>query len=104
MTDLKAVLKYIREEADDTDMTYILSAFQERRRYLASIKAAEIRSELNKGDRIIILGNIKPKYFIGRVGDVLSIQGDRVEVDFLTPLRRYGRIVKVPLTSVKKIS
>ena len=104
MSDLKSTLAYIREEADETDLTYILAAFQERRRFLTSVRAANMREQLDVDDKIIVQGNIKPKYFVGRVGKVLSLQGDRVEVDFGTPMRRYGRIVKVPLSSVRKLS
>lgn len=104
MGDLKSTLHYIREIADDSDMIYILAAYNERNREIRARHAADMRSQLEKGDKVMVKTNIKPKYFAGQVGEVLSIQGDKVEVDFLRPIRRFNRIVKIPITSLKKIS
>lgn len=99
--DLKKTLVFIREMADYDDLELIRAELVKRAGKLRMLKTAKVRENTQVGDRVLLTG-VKPQYLNGRVGKVLEfVDGNRVRVDFGDPIRRYGRIIKVPLSSIE---
>lgn len=99
---LGQIVDYIESEADEAELRAILAAYSTGVRRTRALKVRNIRAELQEGDTIIFSA-IKPKYLIGQQAKVLEILGDKAKVDMGQPVRRYSRIVTVPLSCIKKV-
>lgn len=100
---LTDMLQFIEEEADERELRLILAAYGTGVRRVRVSKISKMRSELEKGDTIRFV-SIKPKYLTGVEATVLRIMGDKAEVDMGQPIRRYSRIVTVPLSAITKVN
>lgn len=99
MTDritLTEVLDFL-QSANRVEVEAASTTLAARHRQLKVREAQELRSKINPGDKVVVTGGIKPKYFIGRQGTVIEMTGDRVLVDFGAPMRRYGSKVRIPI-------
>ena len=75
--DLKVVLDYISDHADDADLDRIYAALNMRNKVLR----AKIAASVKVGDHVTIQG-IRPKYHEGLKGEVVSIDGSTGTVRF----------------------
>jgi hypothetical protein len=102
------VAQMILEGNYDEDLEVIQRALAARHRIVQQQRAAETAAQLRTGDRIRVVGRIKPKYLIGCEGTVKRIAGDKAFVDATGEFGwgRYGRSADlgVPLSCVEKIA
>jgi hypothetical protein len=93
----------------DDHLQAIIDAAFERRKFLRSVKAEELRRSLKPGDLVIITMPIKPKYLAGWGGTIIPTPPGGKErpgyiwVDIEQKVNRYGPRVLVPLTCLKKV-
>jgi hypothetical protein len=83
------------------ELDQISGAIKERRVQVAS----RLRYKLNTGDRVRVVGALRPKYLIGLIGVVKRVNQTTITIDFEEPekARRYARGVRMPLEFVEKI-
>jgi hypothetical protein len=67
-------------------------------------KRAEVTASLKKGDRVRIVGKLRPAWIVGTEGKVGEKSIAKVEVIFDKPQPRYGRSVKVPANCLEKLN
>ena len=102
MSKLSEVLDFI-EAADERELKMILQSYGVGVRRMQADKARQLRGTLKKGDTVVFK-SIKPKYLIGVQAEVLEVlPGDKARVDMGRPIRRYGRIVTAPFSTMSKV-
>ena len=113
MTALVEILKDLSTGKYDQQLDALSNAVYARKKELGSIVAAENMASLLPGDRVRIVGAIKPKYLQGQRAEVLDINdlpdgvrlppAGSILIDFGRPMRRYGRYCSVPAQLLKRV-
>lgn len=96
------ILAYIEEQADDRELRLIIAAYGTGVRRTRALLITKTLEELQEGDTVRFI-SIKPKYLTGVQARVLEIIGDKAKVDMGRPIRRYSRIVTVPISSIQVV-
>lgn len=101
MSTTISVIDEILDGKLDDDLDQILSAIKERRDQLAS----RLRFKLRPGDRVRVVGDLRPRYLIGLIGVVKRINQTTISIDFEDPASagRYSAGVRMPLEHVEKV-
>ena len=81
------VLTSIARGRYDDHLAQIVEMVRLRRETIASVMISGLRP----GQRVRIIGGIRPAYLVGVVGTVDRTEGKTVHVRFDVPARRYGR-------------
>ncbi len=97
--ELDEMCKKIAIDADNIDLDIILDTLKNRRRYLQTQKAMEMKLKLKAGDRARLDG-LKPKYLNGCRVTILSVDRFDAMVEFDTNPRptRFSNTVRIPLS------
>jgi ribosomal protein L21E len=66
---------------------HVVAAIRERGEEIAQ----NVVETLEVGTRVRIIGRLKPQYFTGKRGRVLSIDGTMVQVKLDKPIKRYRK-------------
>lgn len=97
------ILKHISKGTFDEQLEVIGSTVWARRKFLQQVNAQEMRASLSIGDRVRLKTG-RPKYLVGRTGEVTGIEskGAAVHLDD-GRVRRYGPVVVCPYGMLEKL-
>jgi ribosomal protein L21E len=92
---LTALVNAISEGRYDKQLDGILTSVNKAIRYRRSVLAEELVSELAEGDRVRVKpkANIKPRYFLGRVGTIDHFEGTIVWIKLDTAIVRNSKTI-----------
>lgn len=83
----------------DGSLDELANAIKNRRKLLAG----RIRFSLHQGDRVKVVGDLRPRYLIGLTGTIERVNQTTVTMKFDDPdaARRYSAGVRMPLEYVE---
>lgn len=104
ITDIDKLLAGISTGAFDRDLDDIATLVAERRKRIRSVTAQRNAAVLNVGDRVRVVGNLRPKYIVGCEGEVVKTNTTTVTVRFGANAGRFShREVRVPANCLRRI-
>jgi hypothetical protein len=90
----------------DEAISGIEQAIHTRKRYLRDVLIAKNTAALTPGTRVVIVGNIKPKYFLGELGTVADrpAKSGCIEVDLDRQISgRYRQQLGMPANCLRQV-
>lgn len=86
------------------DIRLIISAASDHRKVLSNRKAVSNALSFKTGDIVCILSGLRPKYLVGKEGEVVSVTGSIVEIKLGLDARRYAGIqVRIGADLLEKV-
>ena len=73
----------------DADLDELIAAINDRVRALDTLRTTRARQRLHQGDRVRLTDNVKPRYLIGRTGEIHEINDDYIVVCLDHPVGRF---------------
>ncbi len=103
MDSTDELTRQIRRGTYDASLGLIADAIEFRKRVLRRDKARQVSSKLALGDAVMV-GDIRPKYLIGTVANVIKVGVKTVTVQMPTGKGRYsGAAVRIPADLLTKV-
>lgn len=92
------ILSEILNGDHDAILDQITKAVQERREW----RGRTLLYAAQKGDRVRISQNVRPKYLAGITGVITHIGPDKATIDVGHARGRFGRIINIPPALIEK--
>jgi len=101
------VLRIIASGEVDEQIDAIGDAIRRRKHYLQGLRAAENQATLTPGTRVMLCGNLSPKYLLGEEGIVSPDPTKRsgtIKVIMDRSVGRYSKVLEIPAECLRKVS
>lgn len=98
-----SILNAIAHGEVDDDLDRIYRELVDRRKIVKTRQATALVRALRVGDRVEVIGGIKPRYIVGAQGTVRGKLQTKIEVELDEAVGRFGKRVRIPATCLRKL-